>query len=470
MQGSLFESNGAPTTGGQVMTAAYSDFLSQRSQVGSANGFTPNWMPDFLYDFQGYLCDWGIRKGRAGIFSDCGSGKTAMQLVCAQNVVRHTNKPALILTPLAVGQQTVSEAEKFGIEAARSRDGSITADIVVTNYERLHYFDRHKFSCVVCDESSAIKNFDGKRTGAVIDFLKPIPYRFLCTATAAPNDYFELGTSSEALGYLGFRDMITTFFKQETSKDHLGWGRTKYRFRGHAEKPFWRWVCSWARAMRKPSDFGFDDSRFQLPPLNEIETVLESSTPRPGMLFSIPARSMQEERQERRVTIQERCERVAEMCSHDRPAVVWCHLNDEGDLLEKLIPDSKQVKGSMGDDEKEETLAAFSSGKLRKLITKPKIGCWGLNWQHCSDVYTFPSHSFEQYYQAIRRCWRFGQRKPVNVHVIATAGEAGVTKNLQRKAAQTDRLFSYLVECMNDELRMNEVETFPEQEKLPKWL
>lgn len=449
---------------------SYGEFLERKQQQTADSGFAPLWMPDFLFDFQRSLVEWSVRKGRAAIFADCGLGKTPMQLVWAENVIRKTNKPVLIVTPLAVAHQTTREAEKFGIDCRVSRDGVAQPNITVTNYERLHHFDPDQFAGVVCDESSAIKNFDGKRKAVVTEFMRTRPYRLLCTATAAPNDFFELGTSSEALGELGFRDMITTFFKQETSKVHLGWGRTKYRFRGHAEHPFWRWVCSWARACRKPSDVGCSDENHQLPPLREHEIVLTNSTPRSGLLFSIPARDMQEEREERRVTINERCERVADMVSANGTAVVWCHLNAEGDLLEKLIPDSKQVKGSMSDDAKEETLAAFSTGQLKRLITKPKIGAFGLNWQHCHDVYMFPSHSFEQYYQAVRRCWRFGQQYPVDVNVIATEGEAGVMKNIQRKAEQADTMFTHLVAYMNHELQLTHSDRFIQKEEIPAWL
>lgn len=452
------------------MTDAYQEFIRSRSDIGTCSGFDPVFMPDFLFDFQRHLVEWAVRKGRAAIFADCGLGKTPMQLVWAENVHRKTGKPVLIVTPLAVSFQTVEEARKFGIEAGQSREGKIGSSIVVTNYERLHYFDPSAFGGVVCDESSAIKNFASKRKQLVTEFMRGMNYRLLCTATAAPNDFFELGTSSEALGYLGFRDMITTFFKQETKKDYLGWGRTKYRFRGHAEHPFWRWVCSWARAIRRPSDLGFDDTRFQLPPLNENEVILQTMKCRVGQLFATPARSLEEQREERRTTVDERCEHVTESVNGHRPAVVWCHLNIEGDLLAKMIPDALQVKGSMSDELKEERLLAFAKGQLRVLVTKPKIGCWGLNWQHCSDVFMFPSHSFEQYYQAVRRCWRFGQQNPVNVNVVATEGEAGVMKNLQRKAKQADDMFSNLVSGMVNELHLDSSDLFTKQESIPSWL
>jgi hypothetical protein len=449
----------------------YQALMQRRVTFQHGSGFEPIELHGWLFDFQAALVEWALRSGRGAIFADCGLGKTAMQLSWADNVRRHSGKPVLILTPLAVAHQTAEEARKFGIDAEVSRNGKTTgASVIVTNYERLHYFKADDYGGVVADESSAIKNFDGKRKEVVTHFCKHIPYRLLCTATAAPNDYVELGTSSEALGRLGFRDMVTTFFRQETQRDRLGWGRTKYRFRGHAEKPFWRWVCSWARAMRRPSDLGFDDSCFALPPLVEQEIVIQNSTPRQGMLFSIPARGMSEEREERRITINERCERVASMAGGDTPVVVWCHLNDEGDLLEKLIPGAKQVKGSQSDDEKEETLASFGRGDLRVLVTKPKIGCWGLNWQHCNRVYTFPSHSFEQYYQAVRRCWRFGQTKPVQVGIVATEGEAGVVANLKEKQAKADAMFANLVEFMNRELSLDAKHDFAHQERIPKWL
>ena len=448
----------------------YQSIMERRVTWHDSDGFEPVELHEFLFDFQKSLVDYAIKKGRAAIFADCGLGKTAMQLSWADNVSRHTAKPVLIVTPLAVAAQTQRESEKFGIASTVSRDGSFAGDIVITNYERLHHFDRAKFAGVVCDESSAIKNFDGKRKEIVTQFLKDIPYRLLCTATAAPNDFFELGTSSEALGYLGFRDMITTFFVQETSKDGLGWGRTKYRLKGHAEQHFWRWVVSWARAIRKPSDIGFSDDRYELPDLIETEYVVKNSTPRDGLLFAIPARGMREERDERKVTLSERCELMSELSSGSETTVCWCQYNQEGDLLERTIPDAVQVKGSMRDEEKEEKLQAFSDGAIRVLVTKPKIGCWGLNWQHCNRVNTFPSHSFEQYYQAIRRCWRFGQERNVTVGIVSTEGEAGIMANLKEKQVRAEHMFSNLVACMGREIARDACHSFSEKEELPSWL
>jgi len=449
----------------------YDELMVKRVTWHEGTGFDPVELHDYLFDFQRLQVEYAVKKGRSLVMADCGLGKTAVQLSWADNVCRFANGKVLLATPLAVGRQTKAEADKFGLSAGIARDGKPAgSDITITNYENLHKFNATDFVGFVGDESSAIKNYDGKRKQQVTDFCRSLRYRLLCTATAAPNDYDELGTSSEALGYLGYRDMLTTFFKADVVKDGLGWGRTKYRFRGHAERPFWRWVVSWSRACRTPSDLGCSDEGYDLPDLTEYEYVVENSTPRQGLLFSIPARGFREEREERRVTINERCEKASELVDHEKPAVVWCHLNDEGDLLEKLIPGAVQVKGSMSDEAKEEALHAFKSGDYRVLVTKPKIGCWGLNWQHCSEVVTFPSHSFEQYYQAVRRCWRFGQESPVNVHVVATEGEAGVLENLREKQRKAEQMFAELVSCMNREISVEARHSFSNQEQVPAWL
>lgn len=450
----------------------YGSFIASKSQGVRNAGFDPHWMPSCLFDFQESLTRWAIEKGRAALFEDCGMGKTIQQLVWAQNVIEETNKPVIIFTPIAVGAQTIAEAEKFGLTAKRTRDGKMTdeACIWVTNYEQLHKYDPSKFGGMVGDESGCIKDSKTERKKQVVEFMRRMRYRLLCTATAAPNDYWELGSSSEALGYLGFRDMITQFFKQETSKDHHGWGRTKYRFRGHAEQPFWAWVCSWARSLRQPSDLGFDDAKFVLPELRETEYVIETAIPRPGTLFTVPAKDIREERAERRHSIQERCEKAVELAQKPGPAVLWCELNPEGDLLEKMLTDVVQVSGSMSDDEKEEALIAFGKGQIRRMICKPKIGAWGLNWQHCSNVISFPSHSFEQYYQLVRRCYRFGQERPVDVSLIVCEGEKGVLNSLKRKQHQAQEMFSSIVAHMRDAMHLASLDYFSDEEQIPSWL
>ncbi len=456
----------------------YAYFLANKAQLDGDHGFDPVWMPDFLFPFQAALVEWSTRKGRAALFADCGLGKTPMQLVWAENVVRKTNGRVLILTPLAVAGQTVHEAEKFGIEAARSHKGELpSARIVVANYERLHLFDSADFTGMVCDESSILKNFDGRRKAEVTEFMRRLPYRLLATATAAPNDYTELGTSSEALGYLGHMDMLTRFFTNDQKtirakrfQNNGGYGQ-EWRFKGHAEVPFWRWVASWARAMRSPSDLGFGDDGFDLPPLTQHEHVVTARTPRLGMLFDVGASGFHEERELTRRTINERCEQAAALVNGTgQPAVVWCHLNDEGDLLERLIPDARQVAGKHSDDQKEERFEAFTSGELRVLVVKPKIGALGLNWQHCNHLTFFPSHSYEQFYQAVRRSWRFGQTRPVTVDIVATEGEIGVQANLQRKAEQAERMFAALVTHMRDGMAIERGLTFTTPMEAPAWL
>jgi len=453
----------------------YETFLDAKRHVGAQHGFAPTFMPEKLFDFQRALVTWAVERGRSAIFADCGLGKTAIQLTFAENIVRQTNRHVLVLTPLAVARQAVEEGVKFGIDCVRSSDGKFPAGarVVVTNYQRLHHFDRTQFAGVVCDESSILKNFDGMTKAAVTDFARKIPYRLLCTATAAPNDYIELGTSSEALGEMGFSDMLGRFFKKQgpttsRSDEHRA---GVWRFRGHSERDFWRWVCSWARAVRRPSDMGCDDGPFKLPKLTTREHVVVARSQRDGMLFDLPAMSLGEQREERRRTISERCELVANLVGNTgRPAVVWCHLNDEGKMLSKLIKDSAEVSGDDEDDKKEETFEAFSSGQLRVLITKPQIAGFGLNWQHCAHQTFFPSHSFEQWYQAVRRCWRFGQKRDVVIDVVASEGESGVVSNLQRKADQADAMFKHLVSLINEELRIEGAKHAQFNPSFPKWL
>lgn len=453
---------------------SYQEFLKGKIHEGIDEGFAPQYLPDILYDFQKSLVEWAQRRGRAAIFADCGLGKTFIQLVWAQNIVEKTNKPVLILTPLAVSYQTVKEGEKLGIEVNNRRDGIKANDkLVVTNYERLHYFNSTDYAGVVCDESSILKNYDGATRKAITDFMRKIPYRLLCTATAAPNDYIELGTSSEALGEMGATDMINRFFKKventySRKDEHRG---GVYRFRGHAEHPFWRWVCSWARSLRRPSDIGYGDNGFILPALNIKHHPVEASRAPDGMLFDLPATNFFEEREAVRRTIEDRCERAAEILnSHNRPAIAWCHLNDESSLLKEIVKDAIEVKGGDSDEKKEELILAFTRGEVRAMVTKPRIAAFGMNWQHCSNQTYFPSHSYEQYYQAIRRSWRYGQKKAVNVDIISTNGQALIFDNLQRKAEAADKMFNMLVRYMKDELKIQSENKYTKAEEVPAWL
>ena len=452
----------------------YASFLDETTHDTTKAGFTPSFVPDWMFDYQQALVQWAIEQGRCAVFADCGLGKTPMALVWAENVVRETNGNVLILTPLAVGAQFVNEAEKFGIGAKRSQDGTAYRGITITNYERLHLFNPQDFAGVVCDESSILKNFDGARRSEITQFLRKRPYRLLATATAAPNDFTELGTSSEALGYLGHMDMLNKFFRNDLNNSatgRIGGKSIQWRFKGHAETAFWRWVCSWARAMRQPSDIGFENGRNVLPELIERQHTVSSSTLADGMLFALPAVGLKEQRDERKRTIPERCEYAAALVNaHTEPATVWCHLNEESALLSRLIPDAVEVSGDDSDDEKERKLLSFQRGEVRVLVTKPKIGAWGLNFQHCAHMVTFPSHSFEQYYQSVRRQWRFGQTHPVVVDVVSSEGEREVLKNLQRKQTNADAMFSRLVSEMTSAMSLHRPIRQPLTLEVPSWL
>lgn len=460
---------------------SYQEFLDKKSQLGGQSGFSPLWIPDFLFPFQQSLVEWNLVKGKAATFADTGLGKTIQELTWAENVVRKTNKRVLIATPLAVSDQTIREGEKFGIECKRSKTGNLPdSKIVITNYESLHKFDSNDFVGMAADESACLKSFDSVTKAIVTEFMRRLPYRSLYSATPAPNDFIELGTSSECLGELGYMDMLGRFFKNDQNSLHPTSGRgrferglltqNKWRFRGHSEEHFWKWVCSWARACRKPSDLGFDDTAFILPPLTEKVTVVKSSKPLPGFLFEMPAVGLKEQREELRHTLKERCEAAASKVEGNAPAVLWCHLNAEGDLLESLISGARQIKGSQSDDEKEELFRAFGSGQLQKLVTKSKIAAWGLNWQHCARMTFFPSHSFEGYYQSVRRCWRFGQKREVVVDMITTEGQKDVLLNLQRKAKAADRMFDALIRLMHEASGIKRTELIQTEVRLPSWL
>ena len=460
---------------------SYTEFLERKAQLASAGGFTPTVLPEHLFDFQRDLVEWSVRQGRGAIFADCGLGKTPMELAWAENVHRHTGKPVLLLTPLAVGFQIVAESHKFGHDADLSRNGRPVAPITVTNYEQAHKFDPALFGGVVCDESSAIKAFDGTTRAVVTELMREMPYRLLGTATAAPNDYLELGTSSEALGELGYMDMLGRFFVNDahTSTHRLmanqrGKGAQvsngAYRFKGHAETPFWRWVSSWARAIRKPSDYGYSDDGFHLPPLREVLHVVESSTPRDDQLFDTVAVGLAEERAELRRSLPDRCEKAAELMADVPTGVAWCNLNDESAMLTRLIDGAVEVSGSDDPDAKEEKLRAFTNGEIRVLVTKPTIGAWGLNWQHSHHMTYFPTHSYEQLYQAERRMWRFGQQNEVTVNVVASKGIAGVLASLQRKSEQADRMFDALLAHMIDALHIERRTNHDKRIEVPAWL
>ena len=442
--------------------SSYAELLERRRQIGGNHGFDPEGLPDFLFDFQQHLVQWALRKGRAAIFADCGMGKTPMQLAWADQVYRKTGKPVLVTTPLAVAHQTEREAHKFGFDAAVSREGKHDSPIVITNYERLHYFEPSDFGGMVCDESSILKAYSGKTRDAIIRFMRPIGYRLLCSATPAPNDYTELGNSSEALGVMRRVEMLANYFV------HDGGDTGRWRLKGHANEPFWGFLASWARAVRRPSDLGYSDEAFTLPELRTYAHVLPSK--KTGRLFVDHAQSLDEQRQERKRTVRERVEQVASIATGGQ-FVSWCSLNAESDALVKAIPDATAVSGSDSDEDKERKFLEFANGNIRVLVTKPSIASFGMNWQHCCQTSFFPSHSYEQWYQCIRRFWRFGQQNPVDVHIVTTEAEDGVLQNMLRKERESNAMFDQVTEHMRYHYTQHVEEYNPQNEmEIPQWL
>jgi DNA methylase len=401
-----------------------------------------------LFDFQRDIVRWSLRKGRAALFCDCGLGKTPMQLEWA----KHVPGRVLILAPLAVAQQTIREANKFGIEAAYARE-TCSAKITVTNYEMLSHFSAADYQGIVLDESSILKSFKGVFRNKIIDTFNKTPYRLACTATPAPNDYMELGNHSEFLGALSRTEMLSTFFV------HDGGDTSKWRLKRHAERDFWKWICSWAVMMRKPSDLGYADEQFILPELHVHDVTIEVQKPTEGMLFAMPASTLQERRQARSGSVQDRAAEVARIVASkpSEPWLVWCNLNSESDEAVASIGDAVDIRGADEREDKESRMLGFSEGVIRVLVSKPSICGFGMNWQHCPNVVFFGlSDSYEQFYQAVRRCWRFGQTKPVNCYIVTSANEGAVTENIKRKEKDAARMAEEMVNHMH-ELNQKEI-------------
>ena len=438
----------------------YSEFLKQKQHTSIDSGIKPIFMPDSMFDFQKHCAEYAIRKGRGAVFLDTGLGKTIIELVVAANFVQHTNKPVLIITPLAVAAQHLKEAAKFQIpDVEHTKDGKFTGKIILINYERLHYVNSYDFDCVILDESSILKNFDGAIKNQINSFLRKVKYRFLFTATPSPNDYIELGTSSEALGYLGYMDMLGRFFRNnqnnvakisQISKARQG---EAFYLKPHAENDFWQWVASWSISAKKPSDLGYSDDRFILPELHEIETIMRNENPLTidgqTKLFAMPAVGFHEIKQEAKATVSMRCEMAVQKASHHEVSVYWCNLNNEADELLRLDPSAVEVRGNMDIDKKEDILLNFSNGNIKKLVTKTSITAFGLNWQHCNHTTYFPTYSYEQYYQAIRRFWRFGQTRPVTVDLILSDGQERIMQSLIVKKDKAIKMFEKLSQQTN---------------------
>ena len=414
--------------------STYDDFLKAKVQFNPPTGLTtlPP-LPSTLFPHQDALVKWALRRGRSAIFADTGLGKMRMELVWSDIVRQETRKPVLMLTPLAVAPQVVAEAGVINMDGVvHAREQSEAGPITVTNYDRLHLFDASKFGAVVLDESSIIKNHTAKTLQQLNDAFVDTPFKLPASATPSPNDWTELGTHAEFLGVCTRAEMLAEYFV------HDGGDTQTWRLKGHAREQFWRWVSSWGAMVRRPSDLGFDDSLYQLPPLHiEQHTVGTSAGATDGRLFALEAQTLSERRDARKASLMQRCEAVARMVNADKqPWIVWTELNVEGDVLKRLIPGAVEVRGSDPVEHKEKTLADFAAGRIRVLISKPSICGWGLNWQFCRRIaFAGASDSWEAFYQAIRRCWRFGQIKAVFVHVFASAIEGAVVANLKRKEA-----------------------------------
>lgn len=418
----------------------YSAFIKSKIKTDVDTGIAaPLWVSPAAFDFQRDIISWALRRGRAAIFAQTGLGKTLMEACWAWNVMAATNAPILILAPLSVAHQIVREAAKFGIPAHFCDSGADVRreSINVSNYSKLHKFDTSVFSGVVLDESSILKAFDGKTRRMLIGAFARTPYRLAATATPAPNDFMELGNHAEFLGVMSLTGMQATFFT------HDGGDTAKWRLKGHAEMRFWEWMCSWAVLIRKPSDLGYCDEAYVLPPLNEVHHTVDVE----GDL----AVTLSQRLRARRNSLDVRVKHAAELTPPDRPFVWWSNLNDESAALAARIPDAVEVRGSDSDSEKERKLEGFSRGEIRVLITKPSICGFGMNWQHCADTgFVGLNDSFEQFYQSIRRFWRFGQTRPVNCHIIAAETEGATVANIQRKEQDADRMAAAMVMHMAD--------------------
>lgn len=423
----------------------YADFLARKRRQHLPRGFEPSALSKYLKDFQRHIVEWAVRRGRAAIFADCGLGKTLMQLEWARQVHERTQRPVLILAPLAVASQTQREGAKFGIPVSVSRDGALVGGITVTNYEMLHKFDCRGIGGVVLDESSILKSFTGSTRNQLIETFSATEHRLACTATPSPNDYMELGNHSEFLGVMDVAGMLATFF------NHNGGETSKWRLKGHAERPFWNWLASWAMMISRPSDLGFSDEGYNLPVIERKLHIIETPA-QDGVLFPVEAASLGERRESRRISVDSRAERLAELIGGDaKQWLLWGDLNAETDAMEKSVARAVQVAGSDSPEWKEECFLGFADGKIERLVTKPKIGGFGMNWQNCSRMAFFGlSDSYESTYQAERRCWRFGQRETVQVHTFITDRDAAVVRNIERKRKQAEEMAAAVVAAMKE--------------------
>lgn len=452
---------------------SYKSFIEKKRVADVATGFPATKLPKFLFDFQSDIVKWATQRGRSALFEDCGLGKTPQQLVWANQVLEHTGKSVLILAPLGVAFQTEREGKKFGVDVkyAFQQSDVTKPGIYVTNYEKLHRFDLNKFGAIILDESSILKSYDGATRNQIIETAARIQFKLACTATPAPNDYMELGNHAEFLGVMSRVEMLATFFV------HDGGDTAKWRLKGHAEKDFWKWLCSWAVNIRKPSDLGYDDGKFKLPKLKMHEHVVRTNQKMDGYLFALPASSLEERRNARRESVSERVEMAAEIATSDQ-WVFWCNLNSESEALAKKL-NAKEIRGNTSEEERERIVLGFLDGSIKRVVTKGSIWGFGLNLQCCHNTALVGlSDSYEMFYQIIRRFHRFGQKNNVNAHIIVSELEGSVLSNIKRKEADAANMAKEMIEHMSsissDEIKGAKRETIsynPTQKmEVPKWL
>ncbi len=453
----------------------YRDFIAQKHIRYQPTGFEPDDMNPHMFDFQRDISRLGCMRGRFGGFLACGLGKALCQLECSRQFVRHTRKPTLLLAPLAVAQQAKRESDKFSIDCNVKvcKDASdVEPDtICLANYERLHKFDADAFGGIVLDEGSCVKAFDSKLKADLVSRFSIVPYRQTWTATPAPNDYMEMGNQAEYLGIMRHAEMLAAFFVND------GGDTSKWMLRGHAKGAFWEWMASWSVMIQSPADLGYDASRYALPEIEYHEHIIEGG-PSDGMLFSMGARGLSAQRKAMRDSMELRIEKAASLVASDsEPWVVWCNMNEEGERLAKAIPGSIEVAGRHSVDEKEERLLEFINGKRRVLIIKPKIGGFGLNLQFCRNTVIFPTNSWEQWHQMIRRFYRFGQDRTVNVHAVLGEEEMPILENIMRKERDAEAMAGYIKDAMAAITQIDikrverKIETYLPTKKmrLPQW-
>jgi len=447
----------------------YSEFLKNKQSIIKNIGFEPGKIPDKLFPFQKDLTKWAIRKGKAALWAGTGLGKTFMQLSWAEQVVKHTGKPVLILAPLAVSKQTQREGQKIGIDVSMESSGILR----INNYEQLHNINPSDFVGIVLDESGILKNFAGKFKQQIIESFYETPYKLCCSATPSPNDFTEIGNHAEFLNICSRSEMLSTYFVHDSGETQ------KWRLKGHAEQEFFKWLSTWAVMISKPSDIGYVNGGFDLPPLRMYEHIVKSKKT-DGYLFHELARTLNERRQARKESLIERCNLAADLSKgSDKSWLYWCDLNYESDTLNKTVENITEITGSQKNEVKEERLLGFASGKYQKIVTKPKIAQFGLNFQICHNmVFVGLSDSFEAMYQAIRRCWRFGQTKPVDVHIIISEKEGNVLQNIKTKEAKAEKMLNQMIECMAD-LTKKEIQNTSKQNieykpnkqmEAPRWM